>query len=139
MMTIDEILPVNERALNSRLHQYKNKYGIDISEYTRGRYVLRDKLRNDIIDIYDKVKDNLDYSNNDVKLYLIPGETSDGAVMFIPAESIFAEIHAHFPDLVEEAQTSSSPEFLACATRCYDLSHWIEWFSKELKISENAG
>ncbi len=36
--------------------------------------------------------------------YLIPGETSDGAVMFLPAESLFAEIHAHFPDLVEEAQ-----------------------------------
>lgn len=36
--------------------------------------------------------------------YLIPGETADGAVMFLPAEAIFAEIHAHFPDLVEEAQ-----------------------------------
>jgi len=36
--------------------------------------------------------------------YIIPGETSEGAVMFIPAEAIFAEIHAHFPDLVEQAQ-----------------------------------
>ncbi len=36
--------------------------------------------------------------------YIIPGETSDGALMFIPAEAIFAEIHAHYPDLVEEAQ-----------------------------------
>ena len=36
--------------------------------------------------------------------YLVPGETADGAVMFLPAEAIFAEIHAHFPDLVEEAQ-----------------------------------
>lgn len=36
--------------------------------------------------------------------YIIPGETSDGAVMFIPAESVFAEIHAHHPDLVEYAQ-----------------------------------
>lgn len=35
--------------------------------------------------------------------YIIPGETADGAVMFIPAEAVFAEIHAHFPDLVEEA------------------------------------
>jgi DNA recombination protein RmuC len=35
--------------------------------------------------------------------YIIPGETSDGAVMFIPAEAVFAEIHAHFPELVEEA------------------------------------
>jgi DNA recombination protein RmuC len=38
--------------------------------------------------------------------YIIPGETSDGAVMFIPAESVFAEIHAHYYELVEEAQKS---------------------------------
>lgn len=36
--------------------------------------------------------------------YIIAGETSDGAVMFIPAEAVFAEIHAHYYDLVEEAQ-----------------------------------
>lgn len=33
--------------------------------------------------------------------YIISGETSDGAVMFIPAESIFAEIHANYPELIE--------------------------------------
>jgi len=33
--------------------------------------------------------------------YIIPGETADGAVMFIPAEAVFAEIHARFPDLVD--------------------------------------
>ena len=36
--------------------------------------------------------------------YIIPGETSDGAMMFIPAEAVFAEIHSHYPDLAEEAQ-----------------------------------
>jgi len=36
--------------------------------------------------------------------YIIPGETSNGAMMFIPAEAVFAEIHGHYPDLVEEAQ-----------------------------------
>lgn len=36
--------------------------------------------------------------------YILPGETSDGAMMFIPAEAIFAEIHGHYPDLVEDAQ-----------------------------------
>ncbi len=35
--------------------------------------------------------------------YIVPDETSQGAVMFIPAESVFAEIHGHFPELVEEA------------------------------------
>ena len=36
--------------------------------------------------------------------YIVEGETSDGALMFIPAEAVFAEIHAHHPDLVELAQ-----------------------------------
>ena len=35
--------------------------------------------------------------------YIIAGETSDGAVMFIPAEAVFAEIHAHHPEVVELA------------------------------------
>jgi DNA recombination protein RmuC len=36
--------------------------------------------------------------------YIVDGETSDGAVMFLPAEAVFAEIHAYHPDLVEHAQ-----------------------------------
>ena len=35
--------------------------------------------------------------------YLIDNETADGAIMFIPAEAIFAEIHGHQSDLVEFA------------------------------------
>ena len=38
--------------------------------------------------------------------YVIAGETSDGAVMFIPAEAVFADIHASHHDLVEYAQRS---------------------------------
>ena len=36
--------------------------------------------------------------------YLIDGVTSDGAVMFIPAEAVFAEIHAYHPEVVSYAQ-----------------------------------
>lgn len=38
--------------------------------------------------------------------YIIPGITSDGAVMFIPAESVFAEIQARHSDLVDMAHTA---------------------------------
>ena len=37
--------------------------------------------------------------------YIISNETSDGAVMFIPAEAVFAEIHAYHSDLIEEAMS----------------------------------
>ena len=35
--------------------------------------------------------------------YIIANETADGAIMFLPAEAIFAELHAYHPDIVEEA------------------------------------
>ena len=38
--------------------------------------------------------------------YVVRDETADGAIMFIPAEAVFAEIQAHHPDLVEMAQTN---------------------------------
>ncbi|OGT59416.1 MAG: recombinase RmuC [Gammaproteobacteria bacterium RIFCSPHIGHO2_12_FULL_42_10] len=63
-----------------------------LSESDRQRALRQFKIdiRKHIQDIADK--------------YIIPGETADGAVMFIPAEAIFAEIHAHHTDLVEFAQ-----------------------------------
>lgn len=35
--------------------------------------------------------------------YIISNVTSDGAVMFIPAEAVFAELHAHHNDVIEYA------------------------------------
>lgn len=32
--------------------------------------------------------------------YIIANETTDGAIMFIPAEAIFAEIHANYPEII---------------------------------------
>lgn len=60
----------------------------------------------------DKQKSLLQQFKRDIKKhindiserYIIPGETADGAVLFIPAEAIFAEIHANHPDLVSYAQ-----------------------------------
>ncbi len=49
------------------------------------------------LDIKKHIKDIADK-------YIIENETADGAIMFIPAEAVFAEIHAHQSILVEEAQ-----------------------------------
>jgi DNA recombination protein RmuC len=35
--------------------------------------------------------------------YLIPGETQDNALMFVPSESVYAEIHDRFDDVVQKA------------------------------------
>lgn len=36
--------------------------------------------------------------------YIIPNETTDGAMMFIPAEAIFAEVHANYPEIISLSQ-----------------------------------
>lgn len=59
------------------------------SEHKIAEQQFRNDIRKHIHDISEK--------------YIITGETADGAVMFIPAEAIFAEIHAHYPELVEES------------------------------------
>ncbi len=41
---------------------------------------------------------------NDISAkYIIPGETGDEAIMFLPAEAIFAEINAYYPELLNYA------------------------------------
>ncbi|HXV25734.1 MAG TPA: DNA recombination protein RmuC [Alphaproteobacteria bacterium] len=35
--------------------------------------------------------------------YIVPGETADSALLFLPSEAVYAELHASFPSLVEEA------------------------------------
>lgn len=39
--------------------------------------------------------------------YIVLGETSNEAIMFLPAEAIFAEINAYHPDLIEYAYNKS--------------------------------
>ena len=51
--------------------------------------------------------------------YLIPGETQDLALMFVPSESVYAELHDAFDDLVQKAFRSKvvivSPSLLMLA------------------------
>ena len=34
--------------------------------------------------------------------YILEGETADGALMFLPSEAVYAELHAHFPEVVRD-------------------------------------
>ncbi|MES9898766.1 MAG: DNA recombination protein RmuC [Sedimenticola sp.] len=73
------------------LESFRRMSNNDLSEGERNRAAaqFRVDIRKHIDDIANK--------------YILPGETADGAVMFIPAEAVFAEIHATFPELVDES------------------------------------
>lgn len=55
--------------------------------------------------IFEKafVNDVKKHINDIASKYIIPGETSDEAIMFLPAEAIFAEINAYHPELINYA------------------------------------
>lgn len=57
------------------------------------RKVLETQFKNDIKKHIEDIAEK----------YIVPGETSDGAMLFIPAEAIFAEIHTHYEELIEFA------------------------------------
>jgi DNA recombination protein RmuC len=73
------------------LESYRKMMDFDLAELDRKVAMRQFKvdIKKHINDISDK--------------YLIDNETADGAIMFIPAEAIFAEIHGHQGDLVEYA------------------------------------
>lgn len=35
--------------------------------------------------------------------YILPGETAELALLFLPSEAVYAELHANFPDVIEKA------------------------------------
>ncbi len=66
---------------------------------------LADKDR---LDASRRFKQDIKKHLNDIAgKYIVPGETAVGAIMFLPAESIFAEIHAHHGELVTLAHDAS--------------------------------
>ncbi|MBV1910101.1 MAG: DNA recombination protein RmuC [Kangiellaceae bacterium] len=94
ILTLPE--PTGKIAIDAKfpLESYKRMTDVKVADVDRkeaSKQFARD-IKKHISDISSK--------------YIIPPETSDGAVMFIPAESVFAEIHGHYPELVEFAYKS---------------------------------
>src|SRR5262249_47463107 len=68
--------------------------------------------------------------------YLIPGETQDLALLFVPSESVYAELHDGFDDLVQKAFRARvvivSPSLLMLAI------HVIQSIQKDARMREAA-
>ena len=83
---------------------------------------LRQDLGRHISDIADK--------------YLVPGETQDLALMFVPSESVYADLHDGFDDIVQKAYRAKvvivSPSLLMLAI------HVIQQIQKDARMREAA-
>lgn len=85
--------PLGTIAIDSKfpLENYQKMVDHNISREERSMY--EKMFKNDVKRHIDAISSK----------YIIPGETSDQAVLFLPAEAIFAEVNAYHQDIIDYA------------------------------------
>lgn len=69
--------------------------------------------------------------------YILEGETADGALMFLPSEAVYAELHANFPDLVREG--FAARVWIVSPTTCMAVLNTMRAVLKDARMREQAG
>ena len=69
--------------------------------------------------------------------YLIEGETADGALMFLPSEAIYAELHARLPEIVREG--FAARVWIVSPTTCMATLNTMRAILKDARMREQAG
>ncbi|MCF6444853.1 DNA recombination protein RmuC [Nereida sp. MMG025] len=69
--------------------------------------------------------------------YLIEGETADGALMFLPSEAVYAELHANFPEVVREG--FAARVWIVSPTTCMATLNTMRAILKDARMREQAG
>lgn len=69
--------------------------------------------------------------------YILEGETADGALMFLPSEAVYAELHANFPDLVREG--FALKVWIVSPTTCMAVLNTMRAVLKDARMREQAG
>lgn len=69
--------------------------------------------------------------------YILDGETADGALMFLPSEAVYAELHANFPELVREGFTAKV--WIVSPTTCMATLNTMRAILKDARMREQAG
>ncbi len=69
--------------------------------------------------------------------YILDGETADGALMFLPSEAVYAELHANFPELVREG--FNARVWIVSPTTCMATLNTMRAILKDARMREQAG
>jgi DNA recombination protein RmuC len=80
-------------------------------------------IRKHIADIRDK--------------YIVPGETAESALMFLPSEAVYAELHANFTGLVEESYRARV--WIVSPTTMMATLNTVRAVLKDVRMREQAG
>ena len=75
---------------------------------------------------------------NDIsERYILPGETAESALMFLPSEAVYAELHANFPKVVE--QSYRARVWIVSPTTLWALLNTVRAVLKDVHMREQAG
>lgn len=69
--------------------------------------------------------------------YILEGETADGALMFLPSEAVYAELHANFADVVREG--FAARVWIVSPTTCMATLNTMRAVLKDARMREQAG
>ena len=69
--------------------------------------------------------------------YILEGETADGALMFLPSEAVYAELHANFPEIVREG--FQAKVWIVSPTTCMATLNTMRAILKDARMREQAG
>jgi len=92
-------------------------------QLNRAAQQLRLSLRKHIKDISEK--------------YIIEGETADGALLFLPSEAVYAELHANFPEVVRDG--FAARVWIVSPTTCMATLNTMRAILKDARMQEQAG
>ena len=69
--------------------------------------------------------------------YIIEGETADGAILFLPSEAVYAELHANYSEIVREG--FSARVWIVSPTTCMATLNTMRAILKDSRMREQAG
>jgi DNA recombination protein RmuC len=104
--------------------------GFEVLRAAHEEAIRREALRRIRIDVGKHIDDI-------AGKYALPGETQDTMLMFVPSESIYADLHENFPELLQKAHRARvvivSPNMLMLAVQT------MQAIMKDVRMREQAG
>ena len=95
----------------------------DDTERTAAERAFRDAMQKHIDDISAK--------------YIVPGETAESALMFLPSEAVYAELHANFGAVVEKSYRARV--WIVSPTTLMATLNTVRAVLKDARMREQAG
>jgi DNA recombination protein RmuC len=81
--------------------------------------------------------DVIKHVNDIAEKYILPGETADAALMFLPSEAVYAELHANFAEVVDKSYRAKV--FIVSPTTLWATLNTVRAVMKDVRMKEAAG